>query len=245
MQAILHYLNCYQALKSSIHDINAASFKKDDLVNYRISKTIAHTFLSNPKVQLKKYAYLGSNAFEVIGYCNQDIINTLLGIMNKTLNNKDEDSKRYLKRFMYHLIFLNPEVEEEMLKNNFQLNEKIIWQAKMCGSLKGIDEKIIKIERSDISSEIFMKSLKFILNHYYDITNCKNEYELMTILFRSSILFFDSDELNQYLNVINQICFENISDPSSLKLQVIINDLSSHVIEDKSDIEEFSLNFKK
>ena len=90
-----------------------------------------------------------------------------------------------------------------------------------------------------------MKSLKFILNHYYDITNCKKEFELMATLFRGSILFFDSDELNQYLNIINQKCFENISDPNSLKLQVIIKDLSSHIIEDKSDIEEFSLNFKK
>ncbi len=238
LQEILHYLNCYKVLKNIDEDLDLILDKKDDLVNYRIIKNIARIFLSNPQVKLKNI-YV---PYDVADTCNSDIINTLLNLINEYLNDEKvaSDFKKYLRKIKYHLIYINPIFEKDLVEHDFNINPKIVWNTRAACNISDIDERIGIVQRQVIISPLYSKSLDYIYNNCTNINDNKNYFEFMIILFRCSLLFFDQDVVKKSLENFYKMSLENFSGIEGVAYEILIKDASSHLDDDRSKIEDVS-----
>ena len=236
MQAILQYLNPPKALNYPSDDIDAI-LKGVDLVNYRITKNIAHILFSHPKVMINNTLLVHPYAYPVISISCSDIINSLIAILNQYINddNLDEDKKHYLRKMLFYLLFVNPRVESSLIEQGFGINYEIEWHLTDVTEELGIDLVIAEAERRNIVGSIYNKWASYYLYNFDG--QDKNLILFSQILLRMCLMFYGNERALEIRDKVLQDWHEKVyNEPTNILFSLGIKEIFSHLEEDKSRV---------
>lgn len=125
----------------------------------------------------------------------KDYINTILVILNEYLyDEKYKNINNLLLNVKYSLAFLYDNVENDLLENNFNINNDLYWEATAMGDFYHLDrEKLKEIQKGTVHG-IYYEKIDNIIKTILNDKSCDKEifiYAISEILIRACLLFYD------------------------------------------------------
>ena len=125
----------------------------------------------------------------------KDYINTILVILNKVIyDEKYKNINNLLLNVKYSLAFLYDNVENDLLENNFNINNDLYWEATAMGDFYHLDrEKLKEIQKGTVHG-IYYEKIDNIIKTILNDKSCDKEifiYAISEILIRACLLFYD------------------------------------------------------
>lgn len=141
-----------------------------------------------------------------------DIVNTTLFLLKDYLDNPYYNSIRYpLIEFKYLLPFVFPNVEDEMLKNNYNFKDKLHWSHKLVADYIGINEFKLKEQVEDYCIDLLDESRDYLISllnrDYSQIDDIQDSDEfvdgtIFELIGRSCLLFISEELAENYIGVL-------------------------------------------
>lgn len=177
----------------------------------------------------------------------EDLLSIYLSFLKDTMYSNNYS--RYLPELLkmkYDLSFINENIENLLLINNFEIKDNVIIQSEVIYNMLGLDDLLFNFLKNGFGIKIFNEQLDNLLmikdNDYFEDNN-KITSLLRTALFRSSFLFINDDVITDFFDQHKVIFnFENSAESNNLSKMIILNTFENA----KSDRERhLILKFRK
>lgn len=126
----------------------------------------------------------------------KDIINTILSILNKMINNpKYNNLKNRLIKLKYNISFIYPYVEEQLFQNYFEINTILYLESKLTLDIQRKNNNILIDTFENYINEIMVNQLDsiiYLLFEDYDDDD-KKFYALITQIYLRACFVFSKD----------------------------------------------------
>lgn len=141
-----------------------------------------------------------------------DVVRTILKILKEHIDNPYYNSIRYeLIEFKYILGLVFPDIEKELLDNNFEINDYLVWKATISAQSSQVSDLELQIYKDEYCDDILetqrinlIDLLDALIEEIPDIhdSNYFIDAALSEILIRTCLLFVRDEVLNNYLTTV-------------------------------------------
>lgn len=170
-----------------------------------------------------------TNFKEYENVLKKDFINTLLTILNQYLNDpKYKYIINILLQLKYNLAYLYDFVEEDLLKNNFNINPNLYWSSQFHAELKHINQNFIKMASLRMCTKIIDFSFEELLKlNSYSLreVNTYAQAVIFQIILRASLIFVSEDIVDSLKDSVNKQIFANTMMKSDCAAENLILDV--------------------
>ena len=154
-----------------------------------------------------------------------DLLNTFLKILNEyIINPRYENIKSTLIRYKYLISYIFPEIEQEFIKNNFDINNNLYWGSKLIVDMYSEDEELLNFIKSNYADYLLFENCDHLLNMMsFDIHHGENYAKAISfqIIIRACSLFVSEDTLNDsnciLMDCLNEMGHNNIEVENIIK----------------------------
>lgn len=172
-------------------------------------------------------------------YVNKDINRSFLTLLQDEIENpKNEDVLYDLLFAKYNLIYLNPEIENELISSNFKIGHLIPTTSSFYLNFMGLDYTS--------SKDVLLEEIDVLTNGISNITNDEYKHDKGGIIVLSSFLranlFLLEQEKIEELNVNYYEDLSNLPiDKSRAKGQITVSDTFQKALRDKKKYHNLSI----
>ena len=228
---------------------NIANQNYNNRILHRIKNILFNKFLTdyktiNPNEVIKQMEDCNyKNPSKVFDYINnsivdkiikKDILNAYLVFLQEYINkdnqlHKNQVFKTYLLNSKYNVIFINKDIEKEMIDSNFNIDEFIYIGSKFIADVLESSINMYEATKNNLAEEICMTQFANLLKiEDQDYKNIQNEITsiISTSLIRAALLLMDDTNITN----VNYNFLELIESEEDLE-EKINNTISQQIIE--------------
>lgn len=182
---------------------------------------------------------------EVKKTLDNDLYSNFLVFLQEMINNSTY--KKYYAELIkrkYVLAFINPNIEEELIKNRFVINDKLSIKAKFIANLTNMPEVAYTFLKNSCMNDIYNSQIHLMLetsNFDYENSNQAVTSLLRQCFIRSVFLFMNSEEMLELNYSFHEfIESKDHSKESTISEQLIIDCFNqSKLDKEKLDVPDF------
>ncbi len=163
-----------------------------------------------------------------------DYFRTVLYFLNKYLHDsKYADFHDFLLKMKYKISFLFPDIEENLLDFDMQINPHLFWLSESLSQLNDINREEYENLKTKLIHIPYSLALSYFLKcHYPNLTaDEQNSLLISNILLRSSLMFLDEKEIAETKNLYQKMA--SLWNPEKAKLAQLIIQLCDSSSDDK------------
>lgn len=191
IREFIAYLNIQDF--SSLNIMLDSAIDSKDIIRRKVVIELSNVLNNNLINQLKELSVDYEIIFIVNKKVRKDILKTIIYLLDIYINDSNYISiKEMLISFKYNLIFYDEELLDDLLSNNFFINEKLYWEHMLYLNKETATQILYDIEVSGV--ELFNEYMKKIVH----IENNNYEYGLAIIyqiIIRTSLILLPNEDV--------------------------------------------------
>ena len=154
-----------------------------------------------------------------------DIVNTILTILNKYINDSKYENIHYeLVRYKYLLSLIFTDIEEDLINNNFEINNMLFWKCFAVNTINNEPNETVRTIISDYVNDIMQEQLALITDYVEEAEIDYVYYKLIIsqIIIRACMMFAEKEVRNNIICLAKDDTME-LTNPNKQVIDIINN----------------------